>query len=291
MRFFFVLLLSLFCFLDISAQHEIHKKDGEVLLVKIISIGLDDVTYLDPLSPDIQRTIAKQVLVKIVLDNGREEMFKDPLMDPVLYADHRNRALKFNFLSPLVNYYIELAYEQNLRPGRSIEGSLGYIGVGQQPDRFSFVRYTSIDFNSDFYRTVDESSSRGGFFRLGYRFTNTPTFSNGKTRYTHILKGGYVKPELVLGAYSFFEEYHYLDGRIERERETAGFASFLINVGKQWVFDDVMLLDLYAGLGYGLSFGSEFRGDFPIALPDRRNDLSVAFTGGVKVGYLLPNKD
>jgi len=60
--------------------------------------------------------------------------------------------------------------------------------------------------------------------------------------------------------------------------------AILLKLGKQWVFDDSFLVDIYGGVGYGfggddydvLSYG------FIVA-----SEVPVAFTGGIRIGWVF----
>ncbi len=248
-----------------QAQDKLHLRNGETLDVKVIEFGIAEIKYKKwPVNADAPTfSVEKTQVKKIQLETG--EVFEyqaSTFGDSLHYAGQKQRALKLNFLSPL-NSTLALGYEKSLKPGQSFEVELGWIGAGFDP---SGIR------------------PRGVTARVGWKFLRSPDFYTAGMRYAHILKGGYIKPEVVFSTYSrdllFFD---FLGQNNDNKRVSNTGAAFLINFGKQWVFDDTFLIDLFFGIGYGVSdndfvqygfFGGD--GSFPIA-----------FNSGMRIGLLL----
>ena len=109
-----------------------------------------------------------------------------------------------------------------------------------------------------------------------------PEHYQNKYRYAHLLKGSYIKPELTFVHYT-------ADG--DRWDGGSGYGwddvkTTILNLavvgGKQWVYHNSLLLDIYAGLGINLgdtdnyyTFHYAFTGD------------TVTLTGGIKIGFLF----
>jgi len=283
-----LILVSLAVLFSISAfsQHQIHKRTGEILDVKIVEIGTDDVSFVYPGNDELVIKMDQALIRKVVLEGGQEVTFTAPSDDPDYYVDQRKRALKLNFLSPLTNYYIEGLYEQSIRPGRSFEVGLGVIGVGEIPDRVS-GRSINFNGNNNIRYIYDVESARGVFVRGGLKLMNQPDKMGTRGRYSHILKGGYIKPEVVLGTYSLdITTENRTTGATSKESQGEVFGAFLINLGKQWVFDDIFLIDVSGGLGYGASTFNKSVGQYPVVLADT-DGLGLALKGTVSIGVLL----
>jgi len=164
--------------LSVLAQDKIYKKDKSVIECKVVDIGLNEVKYLESdLDDGPTISVAVDDLIKIVLSNGRVLEFKNPLTDPASYANDKKKAFKLHFLSPL-SEHLSFSFEKNIKPGRSFESTLGFIGIG-------------FDTNID-------SKSRGVAISGGYKFMRTHDFYTQRYKYAHILKGSYIKPELLL---------------------------------------------------------------------------------------------
>lgn len=73
--------------------------------VKVVEISLDAIKYVSPTDSSVLIEIDKAAVSKLVMD-GKEETIQSGMNDPAFYADQRSKAVKFNFLSPLSNYYL-----------------------------------------------------------------------------------------------------------------------------------------------------------------------------------------
>jgi hypothetical protein len=265
------------------------KNNKNPIKVKVYEIGLDEVKYRpwgDTIIPIL--VLPRVNITKLVLANGSVFEFKDnPMMDASNYADQHNNALKIHFLSPLANKLV-FAYERSVKPGQSFEVGLGIIGAGV---------------------STSETSPRGMFMRAGYKFITSPDFYIRGMRYAHILKGGYVKPELVYGGYgrdiSYYTGYSNIypySSYYSTYRRSVTFGAVLVNFGKQWIINDAFLIDLYFGLGYGFeSYSStpnttrSYVDDYDIepykyAYFGGMKGFPLAITSGFKIGFLFGNQ-
>lgn len=266
-----------------NAQDLMYLRNSKTpILVKVHEIGLDEIKYKpwgDTIIPVL--VIPRVSVEKLVLSNGAVFEFKEnPMTDASNYAEQHNNALKFNFLSPLfTNMYF--SYERSLKPGRSVEVGVSIIGVGMHYD----------------------NDNLGGLYgRVGYKFISSPDFYMRGMRYMHILKGGYIKPELVFGGYGVDARYGYNSygnrSSTTLYRDNVIFGAVLVNFGKQWVFDDSFLFDAYLGLGYGFT---DFRTQYPVgsgqysenytpynyAFLGGVSEFPLAITAGLKIGFVF----
>lgn len=261
------------------AQDKIVKKGGETLEVKILEISPSEIKY--KLLSDLEGPIFimdKDRISEVQYQDGRIEKYLKPLNDAEFYIDQKKRAIKLNFLSPLLGY-TQVAYEKNLKPGRSYEISLGIIGLGKNQQ---VSGWNTEDYKAD---------QRGVFGSFGYKFIKVPDFTANNQKYGHIMQGLYVKPEFMAGYLSrniSIDNNLFNNGKIEK-RSTA-FGALLINLGKQWVFSDIFIIDLYGGIGYALHNGNDSEFDYDgrlYGIVAGNNDASVAFSGGFRIGLLL----
>ena len=277
------------------AQDKIYKKGGEILEVKITEVGSDEIKYKmfnDQDGPTY--ALDKDRILKVVYKNGRSESYQSNLKDPELYADQSKDALKVNFLSPLFGF-TQLNYEHSLRPGRAYELSLGIIGLGKKQElgyRYDLTSQTS---------TTTYRQARGLFFAGGYKYSKASDFVNRNSKYSHVLQGTYVKPELSLGVYSQNKYVNRSGNANQTEKETVVFSGLLINLGKQWVLGDALLIDLYGGLGYAFDNRKTKQDDFNEGYNYENTvgnhfalvtgaESGLGFTGGFKVGLLINSK-
>uniref|UniRef100_UPI004049D71B hypothetical protein n=1 Tax=Flavobacterium sp. TaxID=239 RepID=UPI004049D71B len=265
--------------IDGFSQDKIVKKGGETLEVKILEISPNEIKYQifsDPTGPIY--IMDKDRILEVIFENGRVERYESPLNDSELYIGQKKRAVKMNFISPLLGY-TQVAYEQSLKPGRGYELSLGIIGLGQNQESSS--GWSGSDFKED---------QRGAFGSFGFKFIRIPDFTAKNQKYGHILQGTYVKPEVMVG-YFTKNVYSYNLQRTERLKNTYG--ALLVNVGKQWVFSDIFLVDLYVGLGYAFQNKTHRNVDnydyngrlYGIIAGD--SATTFAMSGGFRIGILL----
>jgi len=269
-------ILFLFSVQLVSAQDTIYKRTKEVINAKIIEIGLDEIKYKVPgyeQGPTI--VIAKDQIWKIVFATGLTQILQPEMFNPETYASQRKSAIKTDFIAPMLNHFT-FVYERSIRPGASWEASLGIIGLGYKPNGYS-----------------DHAS--GAFIKAGYKFIHSPDYYVRGMKYAHILKGGYIRPELTFGSYSEdLDYYEYPNGFyypyvapqhiIERNRLTYG--GLTLNFGKQWVMDDIFLVDMFAGAGYCFVNNSskhENQVDYGIIASA---GSPFAVSGGLRIGFL-----
>jgi hypothetical protein len=260
------LLLSLISLLIFSgsalSQDKIYKKTQEIIDCKITEVGSDYVKYLSPDYPqDVVFSIDTDKVLKIVFASGQEKYFQKELNNPENYADNKKNALKVDFISPLTGN-TTFAYERSLRPGRSIEGTFGIIGLGAD---------------------VADQNPGGAFIKFGYKFIKSPDFYFNRMRYAHVLKGGYVRPEISFAYYSYDGGSDFYGGPVERKTVFTG--AIHIILGKQWVFDNSFLMDFFGGIGYGWSDSGDAEYSYGYVISDP--SVPISATAGIRIGFLF----
>lgn len=261
------LVLALICAtIFVQAQDLMYLRNKKVLEVKVIELGLEVIKYqhYPAEAGDLIVSIEKDKVSKLELANGTIYEFSSTEFgdSDMLELQHKN-AIKFNFFTPL-NDMLVFGYERSIKPGQSFEVELGAIGIGKD---------------------VAEMNASGVMVRGGYKFMRTPDFYVRGLKYAHILKGAYVKPELIFNAYSQDVDVYDFSGPTgyTTKREQTQSVGFLINFGKQVVFSDIFLIDYYIGIGYGFSNAQSSRFGFV----GGNEDVPIAVTGGLKLGILL----
>lgn len=281
------------------AQDKIYKKGGEVLKVKITEIGVDEIKYkLFGDNDGVAYTLEKDRIVKIVFQNGRVETFQSNFTDPELYADQKKAALKINFLSPLLGF-TAISYERNMKPGRSYEVTLGIIGLGKRQNNGSLYN-SNTNSSQDLYK-----GQAGAYGSAGYKFIKLPDFTSRGAKFTHLMQGTYLKPEIMFGAFSSNVTYYRYNNSSQssrQEKKTTIFGGAIINLGKQWIFSDAFVVDIYGGLGYdinndkstfttknGESVSFDYQG-YHYGMASTAEGSGIGITGGLKVGFMLGKK-
>ena len=254
------------------SQDVIFKRNGSQVKAKIIEIGTSEIKYKIPDNPDGPvYAIDKNAINKIVYQNGREETYVPDLKDLENYSGQLNKAIKIDFLSPLLGF-TQISFEKSLGVGKSYELSLGIIGLGKS-NRLEYYDMGAHNVNR---------KQLGAFVSAGYKFNKLPDFIFGRTRFTHIMQGGYVKPILYIGNYSENQIiYKSVTQTYNVEKQNTTFGALQIEFGKQWVFGEKFLLDAYWGLGYGAD--NKSRAD-----NQDYNDVNTAYNyGNARLGKSL----
>ncbi|MBW6489894.1 MAG: hypothetical protein K0B15_01750 [Lentimicrobium sp.] len=250
------------------AQDIIMEKNNNLIKCKIREIGLDEIKYnLPEYSTDVLFSIDKDKIIKIIFENGQEMEFQKEMTNPANYIDNRKNIIKIDFLSPLTGN-TTFAYERSLRPSRSVEATLGIIGLG-----------------------IDEGERNAGgvFTKFGYKFIKDPDFYLRGIRYAHILKGSYIKPEIALGFFNH-DTWMYRDWgngySSEKKRESVFSGTVQLVIGKQWIMDNAFAVDFFAGIGYGFSTGESYT-SYHYGYSVMDESFPLAFSTGLKIGYLF----
>jgi hypothetical protein len=255
-------LLILFSVQIIAAQDRIIKRDGDIIECKVEEIGFEEIKYtLVEYGPDLQFGILKSKVEKIMFEDGKEMLIDHlefarettEMNSSDLFLVQRRNAFKMAFLSPLTGV-TSFSYERALKPGRSMEFTLSLIGLG--------------------FNNPEDAAGLG--LKAGYKFIRSPDHYIQGMRYAHILKGGYVKPEFSFAMYN-----------LRSKNEDVVKAALMVNIGKQWVFSDVFLVDLYVSAGYGMTTSRiedpEYPHDFVVVDPE----FPLALDAGFRLGFLI----
>lgn len=222
------LLAGFFCAFSAGAQDIIHKKNGQIVEAKVVELGTAEVKYrLFNQADGPIYVVEKESLLKIIFQDGHTEFYGQARIDATeLFAGQKKSNLKISFLGPLLGY-TNLTFERNIKPGRSWEVKAVIVGLGKrQPDR-----------------------PRGFLASGAYKFYKKPTFYTTDMRRSHLLQGAYIKPEIYFGPTSY--DLEDIFGQTGDTREHSFAVGLLLNLGKQWIFDDAFVLDLSGGIGYG----------------------------------------
>jgi len=216
---------------NLFSQDLIIKNTKDTIYCKIKDVGSDEIKYLLPDFPeDVSFGIDKEQIWKIIFSNGKELTFKKDMNNPEVYLDNKKNAIKFHLFSPLAGS-ISFSYERSIKPGSSIEFGLGYI-------------YGKESYNIH---------SKGAIARVGYKFIRSPDFYLKSMKYSHILKGGYVKPEIIFNSFSYRQETYNYGTTTTTTTNYATSLSIIINLGKQIIYNNAFLIDYHIGVGYGIS--------------------------------------
>ena len=269
MRYLLTLFLIVISGYFLQAQDKIIKLNREVIECKVTEVGLDVIKYKlveYNLSDDLVISISIDEVAKIVFSNGKEMIFTSPLENPDLYVNDKKNAIKVNWISPIVGF-LAVGYEKSIQPGRSMEYEVGFIGIGNQIENTS-----------------------GVYLATGLKYFELPDFNSKRLKYSHILKGRYIKPQAFLAIYGY-DSYNFYTNRTEDYSVVAG--ALIMNVGKQTVFANTFLLDFSLGVGYGFNIqnGSNGVNEYPrmyhYGFAVLSEEVPLAVAAKFKIGYLF----
>jgi hypothetical protein len=263
---------------QLFAQDIILKKNDDMIKCKVKEVGLDEIKYVLPEYPqDVLFSIDKDLISKVIFENGEELIMSKEMTNPANYQDNHKNIIKTEFLAPLSGN-TTFSWEHSLRPGRSFEATLGIAGLG-------------LDYD-------DNENAGGVFLKFGYKMIKSPDFYLRGMKYAHLLKGSYIKPEIMMGLvgrdnYYWENRYDpltgYYDGGYERrEHETVFAAAVQVVFGKQWVFDNLFAIDPYFGIGYGFnSSKGDYNDGYNYGFWVPSNEVPISMSVGLKMGLLF----
>jgi len=262
---FYLFLILNFISITGFSQDRIIKVTHDTIKCQIKEIGDDEVKYTQQnLYGDVVFGIDKNKIHQIIFSDGKELKIKDSMYDSEQYEKQHKNAVKVGFLSPLFGA-TSFTFEHNLKPGSSIEATLGIIGLGDN---------------------INGDSSEGIYLKFGYKFIKSPDYYFKGTRYAHILKGTYIRPEISLLTYSEIPniDNYYTSG--SGARETVTMFAIMLNTGKQWIVNNRFLFDWFIGAGYG--FGDAKNSNaFRFAFLGGGTDSKLVLTSGIRIGVLF----
>lgn len=225
----------------LQAQDKIYRKNGKIISATIIEIGSSEIKYKNAGEENSPVYVLERDRInKIVYENGKVESFIPNLRDPEQYAEQLHKAIKIDFLGPLLGYS-QISFEKSTGVGKGYELTLGIIGAGK--NQVLDYYYSSL--------RLEKRNQFGISLAAGYKFSKLPDFLFGRTRFTHLMQGGYAKPIIYLGNYSENRVAYKANNQYVVERQNIFFGALQIELGKQWVFGDKFLIDTYWGFGYG----------------------------------------
>ena len=176
---------------SLMAQDKLVKVNGDTIVCKVKEILDDEIKYTDPkLRSDLVFGIDKNKIKSISFEDGTEMSISDSMYGAANYEGQSKNIIKTRIFGLLTNC-VDLTYERSIKPGHSYEVTLGYIGAG-------------VDMN--------DMDQKGVYAKVGYKFFFSSDYYEKGTRYSHLLKGTYFRPEFAFSGYSFQPEHYYYYG-------------------------------------------------------------------------------
>lgn len=249
MKIIAFLLLGLFYCSFLYSQDIIVTNSNEKIECSIKEISTDEIKY-QIANSDIILGITRDQVMEVIFASGERMKIENAMNDISNYADQMKNIIKFRLFSPLSGYS-SFSYERCLKPGKSVELTVGLIGLGIH---------------------VFRDANVGATFRVGYKLIKSPDFYIKGLRYGHLLKGLYFMPEFAFSAYG-------------GDYGSCVAGAVLLNLGYQWVFNNTISVDIFWGLGYGLNSNNNFSTHYGFSMGN--SDFPIASSSGFRIGYLF----
>lgn len=268
------------------------KKDGTSLKVKVLEIRSEDVVFKLASNASGPTLILKKSEIKTISVDGQTvyEYVPDPYSISHSGILNKNSAIKFHFFSPL-NSHLAFTYEWMQKPGFNWEAGFGIVNKSVSARK----------------RNIDGSVPSGAFFRFGpkYLIGSTSDIEIEGARYSHPLKGRYIKLEILLHALNVrytWDSTRYF-GKGGTQIYTKEYQSLVLNLiyGRQYIYGNSITVAWYGGIGYGFENVSR-RGTLPPgawqqwdSFDPRRyshiylgENFPMSMTAGFTIGYIFP---
>lgn len=269
-RLLMILLVCVVGSLTVTAQDVIIKKNGDKVRVVVKEINDTQIKYVEFDDPnEILFTMDRALIKEIKFSYGKKYKEEAPTEVSDYFSEDGQNNLMLNFTA-FGNDAIILTYERALNAGSSFDISTKILGVGiddQSPD------YDKSGFGLD----------------LGYKLKFGSVFKkSGEYRPKHLLHGGYFKPSI---GFAFAEESRSF------RSEKYSYGHFGLQVGKQWILQNRISLDIYFGFHYYIG-DSEYEysdgsgidvivDDADFNDGDLAGDSNRAAAFGLRVGYVF----
>ena len=263
---------------------------------KITKITETEIEYKKTAASDAPvYVVSKDKIREIRWANGtRETISADELsVNKEQEIIEKRSALKFHFFS-LMNDQITFSYEHTLKVGTNLELSVGLIN------------------NSMIEKTVNQKThlTQGGIFKAGVKFLLGQDYYVSGMKYTHPLKGRFLKPEIAFSSFTTrgLQRYKYTNSTypygsstlITSDQKVTS-AAVIINYGRQYILGNIITFSYSVGAGYSFADVKYNNPNFAAAsgyqdaynVPTnmythlRGRNLPLAFTASVTLGYIF----
>ena len=247
----------------ISAQDQIVLKDGKKISCEIKEVSDSVIKYVEIEDANqVVFTINRGQIREIKFSYGKVIEEAPEATNDAYYYDDKKRNIKVNFISIAADALV-LTYEQAINPYSSWEVSTKLIGIG---------------FN-------DEIDDQGFALTGGYKIKLKSITNKSGYRPDHLMHGSYLR----FGAGVGFTN----DDNAFTQR-SMNVVHGGIDIGKQWILQNKIALDLYAGYHYtGGSFKTTSNGTTDDSFDtffnhgDLAGEDNSAFSFGLRIGYLF----
>lgn len=312
-----ILTSILVCFFVIaySQSDTLYTKKQQKIPCKIVEITDLEIKYKRADLPDGPvYVINKLSVIKYMLSNGYTEVLVPDELS--LENEHANiiknrSVIKISPFS-IVNKQIGLSYEKVIKVGMNFDIELGFSNsnLNKGPDMTG--------------GNIGNAFSSGIYVKPGIKFFLGQDYSVRGLKYAHPLKGRYIRLDL---AFSYLNlqgvkrteyirtqvpPYTNSNQTVSTDINTIAYGGF-VNYGRQFILGNVITLEYYVGVGFTGQSNTYSNPEYKRPLNPYNNynyyatyddakqisnyhgfvrtpALGLSFTGGFRVGYILPDK-
>lgn len=256
------------------AQDTLFYTNGDTIIGQVGEVGKETVSYrTNSAGNSVAITVDKLELQRLKLASGQTFVFNDRSGDQrsAGYTERTN-LISLDFIAPALDHFT-VGYERLLRPHMSLSIKLGYLSLG--------IAST---------QNGEAKKPTGALLKAGVNFFLPPSqkrLRSGRT--LHPLSGWYLRPEIIVNAWSQDRASFYYEGI----RDDYTNLCLNLTIGRKLVIGERFTFDFHGGLGYGLqwvnglpskeskeyeeyAYSHAFLGNSPLIL-----------TGGLMFGYLF----
>lgn len=289
----------------------IYKRNNQKVACKIIEVNEYEIKYkMVGLEDGPLVIIDRSSVIRYRLSNGFSEM----LLPDELSLEHEhgeilgNRSVIKIHPFSFVDHKLSFAYEKVIKVGMNLDVEVGYSNSNINPSTIIFQ--TGNSFNT------------GAYVKPGLKFFLGQDYSVKGLRYAHPLKGRYIKLDFAISYlnYNNIRTLSYNNSAnnylaIKRDIDVISYGGF-VNFGRQFILGNLFTMEYYFGAGFtGISsnsknvsssvvgtnsYGSVY-GNYSNINPDGSNvsnfhgflrvpTVGLSFTGGFRIGYIIPSK-
>lgn len=281
-------LLMCMMYTQTSAQDSLFYTNGSVIVGQVDEIGLDQIRYHTSSSGNqVLIVVDKRDLSSVKLKGGQSYTFGSSSTEGPYSAEFlsRKHELSLDVLSPALDH-VTIGYEQALGHRVSFVAKAGYIGLWET---------NSYD---------DVFNSKGGLITAGVKFTLPYSAKRiPSARDAHPLSGWYLRPELVVSAWTrtrynyYYDPYYNPYSSTVRSSYDYTSAALILTIGRQVLLGERFTFDISGGFGYGAQWRDGKATNNGYNDPGRQEySFSHAFiggssplvvSGGVRFGYIF----
>lgn len=270
------------------SQDSLIYTNGSVIVGQVEEIGLDQIRYrTNSAGNQVIVVVDKWDLASVRLKGGQVYEFagtnKDGPFSPT-FLD-RKHALFLDLVAPALNH-VTVGYEQVMGRRVNLTARAGYIGL-----------WDRNEYNDPF-------NSKGGLVAVGVKFIlphsarRKPFFSD-----MHPLAGWYLRPELVLSAWTrtswnhYYYDPYWQSYETKRTKNDYTSAGLILTIGRQVFLGERFMFDINGGLGYGIQwrdgkvtgpgYENPGRQEYSFTHAFFGNASPLVVSGGLRFGYVF----